>query len=229
MEGLRWLTNPCNQSTTITAITMFRNIRIPAICSAFILLFLVPAMGGASGNSPKNITISLPAETVLHSLKNVLPLTLSPQSNHMQGQIILESIDKLNIHDNTLSLQGVVSGKDLAMTTKIGGRDIRLKLGAMTLPLACDLLTRYDYEQKTLFITPHFLDHEGQKNKAAASLTPLLAALAKKEYPVTMDSLQQLNVKIGDKNIPLSMDPVKIIGRDNTFILKLQPKVTPTK
>ncbi|WP_028583592.1 hypothetical protein [Desulfogranum mediterraneum] len=183
----------------------------------------VPASVPSQGD--RDITIALPAETVLHSLQAMLPLEITTPQSALDGQIMLTDLSKLDIRDNTLSVEGVLHGSNLSLVTTIANQQIRLKLGEVKLPVSCDLLTRFDPARKKLFITPTFPRKQSSVKPAGAALRPLLAALGGKEYPLSLKSLQLLNITIGDRQLPLPMIPVKISGRENTLILQLRPQV----
>lgn len=187
----------------------------------FLGLFINTA---AATQKSKEITITLPADAVRQSLSTMLPLPIEPENKQLNGKIIIESIDRLKIHGNTISLGGVVSGKNLSMTTNIAGQNIKLKLGQVQLPLACDLLLRFDSSKKILFITPKFQEQKPENNNPASALTPLLAALGSKEYPVDLNMLQPLNARIGKQTIAITMEPAGIIAANNQLVIKLIPK-----
>ncbi|MDX9835460.1 MAG: hypothetical protein RBT36_09680 [Desulfobulbus sp.] len=196
----------------------------------FIALMLLPHAGTsepANAQPLRDIVITMPAETVLASLQKILPLTIPSQHPGLQGDIVLESLDRLSIANNVLSLHGVLSGKNLIMLTNIAGQNIQLKLGQVSLPINCDLQTRFDQARGQLFVRPRFVN-SGQAqnpNDLAGSLDPLLGALGSREYPVDLEALQLLNIRIGERTIPIAMQPVNITGTDNSLIFRLLPRV----
>ena len=193
-----------------------------------ITLLLLPYTGLSAPNgtqSQKNIVITLPAETVLAALQKMLPLSIPSQNEQLQGDIILESLDRLVIHENSIAAHGVLSGKDLMVVTHIAGQNIQLRVGEVRLPMSCDLLMRFDPARRKLFVTPRFSDTGSGNNNQEASLSPLLGALGGREHPVDLDALQLLNIKIGARSIPIAMEPVKIAGKDNALIFHLLPRV----
>ena len=98
-------------SCRVPSMTQNRLLRTACLLAAFLFL-PCPGMGApATGKPLRDIVLTMPAETVLASLQKVLPLTIPSQSSQLQGQIVLESLDKLFIHDNILSVQGVLTGK----------------------------------------------------------------------------------------------------------------------
>jgi hypothetical protein len=190
-----------------------------------LLLFPFPATSADNGSSPKNIVLSLPAETVLTSLQKALPLDIPSQSRQLQGDITIESLDRLVIHNNIITVRGVLSGRNLVVTTNLAGQDIQLRVGEVRLPMTCDLHTRFDAARRKLFVTPRFTETTRNGGNSQDSLTPLLGALGGREYPIDLDALQMINLKVGTKSIPIAMEPVGIAGVDNALVFHLLPRV----
>ena len=208
---------------------MTRHTFLRALCLFTVLLLLPHAGASAPANAKplRDIVITMPAETVLASLQKILPLTIPSQHPGLQGDIVLESLDRLSIANNVLSVHGVLSGKNLLVATNIAGQNIQRKLGQVSLPINCDLHTRFDQASGQLFVRPRFANG-GQaqaQNNPAGSLDPLLGALGSREYPVDLEALQMLNIRMGDRTIPIAMQPVNITGADNSLIFRLLPRV----
>jgi len=205
---------------------MFNIKPLSIACLLLMLLFSpYPAMSAGNGNSQRNIVLSLPAETVLTSLQKTLPLDIPSQSRQVQGDITVESLDRLVIRDNIITVRGVLSGRNLVVTTNLAGQDIQLRVGEVRLPMTCDLQTRFDPVRRKLFVTPRFSDTQRDGGTGQDSLTPLLAALGGREYPVDLDALETINLKIGARSIPIAMEPVSITGVDNALVFHLAPRV----
>lgn len=198
-----------------------------SFCLLLALLLLPHSGASAPANtiSQRDIVITLPAETVLASLKKILPLEIPSQNEQLQGDIVLESLDRLVIRDNIISVHGVLSGRNLVIVTNIAGQDIQLRVGQVHLPMTCDLHTRFDPVQRKLFVTPRFSDTGAGSNSQEASLAPLLGALGGREHLVKLDALRLLNIKIGARSIPIAMEPVKMTGIDNALVFHLLPQV----
>ena len=139
--------------------------------------FLIPPdQIQAAKNQPSIITIPAPA---LHqAISAMLPLPLKPTGDKFQGTIVVDSISKLEINNNLISIEGQVSGTDMQLTTNIGGQDIRLKLGKLVLPITCDIALRFDPDKKTLFLTPRFQNPTHGHSNSAKTLLPLLNGLS---------------------------------------------------
>lgn len=198
--------------------------RLRALLLAVLCLAVNLALTGdaAESGTQKNIVLTLPAETVLASMQKMLPLDIPSQSHQLKGNITLQSIDRLVIRDNVISMHGVLSGRNLVVLTNLAGQTIQLKVGALQLPVSCDLATRFDPARRQLFVTPRFNDG-GQGQEGSAS--PLFAALGNREYPVDLEALQLINLKVGDRTIPITMEPVLIAAIDNSLIFHLHPRV----
>jgi hypothetical protein len=213
-------------AVTLTSRTrMFLSKSLAASLLSILLFVSLPAMAANGNNNQKNIVLTLPAETVLTSLQKTLPLDIPSQSRQLQGDITVESLDRLVIHDNIISVHGVLSGKNLVVTTNFGGQDIQLKVGEVRLPMTCDLQTRFDRNRKKLFVTPRFNDTAQNTNNPQDPLTPLLGALGGREYAVDLDALETINLKVGTKSIPIVMEPVNITAQDNALVFHLMPRV----
>ena len=169
----------------------------------------------------KNIVLTLPAETILSSVQKTLPLAIPSQSRRLQGDIILESLSHLAISNNIITIQGVLSGRNLLVTTSLGGQDFQLRVGEVRLPVTCNLKTRFDPTRHKLYVTPSFPDGAN----GGDDLTPMLGALTGREYQIDLDALESLNIRVGNKSIPITMEPVNIAGANNTLIFHMLPRV----
>ncbi|MCF6187660.1 MAG: hypothetical protein L3J49_09355 [Desulfobulbaceae bacterium] len=171
-------------------------------------------------------TFTLPAPAVLQALQTILPLPLETDSATVNGTISIDSIDTLTIHDNIISLHGVLSGKNLSVSTVIAGQNIRLKLGQLILPLSSDLHLRFDRVGQQLFITPQLKPSQETSSTGGEAILPLMAALDNREYPVDLKKLLSFNPTIGGQRRPLYMEVVGVTAEDNQLILKLRPQKT---
>lgn len=171
-------------------------------------------------------TFILPAPAVLQALQTILPLPLETDNATVNGTISIDSIDTLTIHDNIISLHGVLSGKNLSVSTEIAGQNIRLKLGQLILPLSSDLHLRFDRAGQQLFITPQLKPSQENPSTGGEAILPLMAALDNREYPVDLKELLSFNPTIGGQSRPLYMEVVGVTAENNQLILKLRPQKT---
>ncbi len=191
------------------------------IGALFFSLLIVLSLAKAASCKQKSIVLTLPAETVLSSVQKMLPLSIPSQGRSLQGDIIVESLSSLAIADNAITLRGVLTGRNLVVTTRIGGQNFQLRLGEVRLPITCTLKTRFDQAHRKLFVTPSFPNSPN----GDGDLAPLLGALTNREYPVDLHALESLKIRVGDKTIPIAMDPINIAGTDNTLVFHMLPRV----
>lgn len=191
------------------------------IGTLFFILLSIVSLANTAPCKQRSIVLSLPAETVLSSVQKMLPLAIPSQSRRLQGDIIVESLSSLTIADNAITLRGVLTGRNLMVTTRIGGQNFQLRLGEVRLPIACTLKTRFDPANRKLYVIPSFPDSPN----GDGDLGPLLGALTNREYQVDLHALESLKIRMGDKTIPIALDPVKITGSNNTLVFHMLPRV----
>ncbi|HHD64727.1 MAG TPA: hypothetical protein ENK96_10305 [Desulfobulbaceae bacterium] len=193
---------------------------LPAL---LVFTLLSPVRANATGVQDI-FTFIFPAPALYQSLQAILPLPIEQNSSSFKGQLSLDSIDKLRIHDDVISLHGIVSGKELSMHTEIAGQKIKLKLGHVTLPLSCDLHLRFDKVRQQLFVTPQFKPSKKKTSRNGDAIMPLLAAFGGHEYPLDLSGLQSINPTIGKRDLPLKFKPVQVTTKNNQLILGLRPE-----
>ncbi len=204
----------------MNTLTLYRRL------SFLLLLVLFVPWCARAQQGQDQFTFILPAPAVLQALQTILPLPLEPDSATVKGTISIDAIDTLTIHNNIISLHGVLSGKDLSVSTEIAGQNIRLKLGQLILPLSCDLLLRFDRASQQLFITPQLKPSQSQDKSATGgeAILPLMAALDNREYPVNLKKLLAFNPTVGGQSRPLQLEAVQVTGGNNQLIFRLRPK-----
>ena len=190
----------------------------------FAVLILAQPATVPAANTVQPVTITLPESALLQTIQAILPLPLEQQdlSKKFKGTIVVDSISKLAIQDNLISLQAQVTGRNMEVTTNIGGQNIKLKLGQLVLPVTCDISLRFDAKSKTLFLTPKFQNPTHGNSNSAKTLLPMLNGLSR-EYPLKLDQLAPFMAKVGSKTIALRFEPVDIRAGKNTLFLSLRP------
>jgi hypothetical protein len=194
----------------------------------FLALFLVFLAGVFPAKAEEQpVTISLPAEILRQTISDALPIPIETKNHVMEGSIVVDSLDKLQVLDKSIFIEGVVSGRDLAMTADIGGQNIKMKLGSVRLPVTCELFLRFDKQQKILFVKPVFpKPKKGQADDAAEVLQPLLASLGNREYPVAFDDIEPFLFKLGERTIPVKLTPTDIQTLKGILVVKMIPRVS---
>jgi len=175
------------------------------------------------------MTIALPAEVIKQSLQDILPLNIDKTSRHVEGKLILTSISKVVMGENSAIVEGLVNGENISVITQVGNQDLRIKVGNLHLPLTCDLTFRYDAKGKILYVNPRLRPPgSGSTNDMANSVTSLLTLFNNKEYPISLTSLQTLNAKVGNQDISVDMEPMDIRVSKGQLIVKMVPRLSKT-
>lgn len=176
------------------------------------------------------MTVALPASVIKESLQDILPLKIDEPNRYLEGLLILTSIDKLVMGENSAIVQGVLAGKNLSLVTQVGNQDLRIKVGNLLLPLTCDLTFRFDQNAKTLFVKPSLRQPApGSVTDMSNSVTSLLTLFNGREYPISLSSLQTLNFKVGSQDILVNMEPVDIRVTKGQLIIKMVPQLRKSK
>ena len=192
---------------------------------AFLLFFKANIFSAAAVDQAA--TISIPDEVLLRAIKEGLPIPIAAQSQYVQGDVIIQSLEKLQVRGKSIFLQGVVSGQNFTMNTTIAGKEISMNIGSVQLPVSCELFLRFDENKKVLFVTPHF-----PKPKSLYSADPadalllLLSSLGEKEYPMELSSIQPILAKTGTRNILIELEPVDIQTQDGLLLIKMRPRLS---
>jgi len=198
---------------------------LPIFFLTFFFLFSLPIICSAAAVD-EAATITIPEEVLFRTIKDGLPISLAAQSQYVQGDVIIQSLEKLQAREKSLFLQGVVSSQNLTLNTTIAGRDISMSLGNVRLPVTCELFLRFDGNKKVLFVTPRFPKPESlYTTDPADALLLLLSSLGEKEYPVELGSIQPIVAKVGAQDIPITLDPVDIQTQKGLLLIKMRPGV----
>lgn len=172
------------------------------------------------------VTISIPDAVLLKAIKEGLPIPIETQSQYIQGDVIIQSLDQVQVRGKSLFLQGVVSGQNFTMSTTIGGKEVSMNFGTVQLPVSCELFLRFDGNKKLLFITPRFSKPRSRYTAdPAEALLLLLSSLGEKEYPIELGSIQPILAKAGTRNILIELEPVDILMQDGLLQIKMKPRL----
>jgi hypothetical protein len=190
------------------------------------LLFLLAGIFPAAAVD-QAATISIPDDILLRTIQDGLPISIAAQSQYVQGDVIIQSLEKLQVREKSIFLQGVVSSRNFTMNTTIAGKEISMDLGNVRLPVSCELFLRFDGNKKVLFVTPRFPKPESlYTTDPADALLLLLSSLGEKEYPVELGSIQPILAKVGTRNIPITLEPVDIQTQKGLLLIKMRPRVS---
>ena len=200
--------------------------KLPPIFFLAFLLFWGTTIFSASAVD-QVVTISIPDAVLLKAIREGLPIPIEAQSQHIQGDVIIQSLDQVQVREKSLFLQGVVSGQNFTMNTAIMGKEISMNIGTVQLPVACELFLRFDGTKKLLFITPRFSKPRSLYTaNPADALLLLLSSLGEKEYPMELGSIQPILAKAGTRNIFIELEPVDILTQDGLLLIKMKSRLS---
>lgn len=171
-------------------------------------------------------TLTLPSTMIRQSLQSVLPLPIEPGNDHLQGKLVLDSINKLEMRENGVLVQGLVVGSNVVLKTRVGDQDLNMKVGEVRLPLTCDFSFRFDPVQKMLYVTPRLEPPAPTDNPQADAILPFLTMLGNREYPVDLAPLQTFQTRVGGQDVSVRLEPVDIRVTPHHLIVKLKPEVS---
>jgi hypothetical protein len=192
-----------------------------------VVLLLLPATIIPAVTVDQLVTISIPDTVLFRAIKDGLPFPIAAQSQYVQGDVSLESLEKLQVKEKSLFIRGVVSGRDFTINTTIAGKDISLNLGSAQLPVSCELFLRFDGKKKILFVRPRFPKPNSlYSTDPADALLLLLSSLGEKEYPVEFGAIQPILAKAGTRDILIELEPVDILTQKGLLLIKMRPLVT---
>ncbi len=201
-------------------------IKWPHIFFPVFLLFLLSSIYSSSA-ADQVATVSIPDDVLFQTIKNGLPIPIEAQSQYVQGDVIFQSLEKLQVLEKSIFLQGIVSGQDFTINTTIAGKEVSMNLGSVKLPLSCELFLRFDGNKKILFVTPRFPRPTSlYTTDPADALLLLLSSLGEKEYPVELGSIQPILAKVGMRNILIELEPVDIQTQKGLLLIKMKPRVS---
>ena len=191
-----------------------------------ILLFL-PATLFSAAAVDQSVTISIPDDVLFRAIKDGLPIPIEAQSQYVQGDLSVQSLEKLEVREKSLFLKGVVAGRNFTMNTTIAGKEISMDIGSVQLPVSCELFLRFDGNKKVLFVTPRFPKPKSLYTADPAdALMLLLSSLGEKEYPVELGAMQPILAKAGTRDISIELEPVDILTQKGLLLIKMRPKVS---
>lgn len=193
----------------------------PLILSRLLLilpLLLLPARTGRAGQD--QISLSMTAPALLHSLQALTPLRFTPDDPKFTGWLSLDRVERIRFSANTIEFSGTLSGHDINSRATIAGQSFTIKLGQVTLPVHCTLGLRYVPKTRRILIRPRCTPPDGKQG--AEILLPLLANLEKQEYPLDPGALFTIR-NPNDGKQGLRLEPAGLrIDRDS-LTLRLIP------
>jgi hypothetical protein len=172
------------------------------------------------------ITLNLPEAVIAKATAAILPLRIDAHSKSIEGDIHIIDISELQLTDNNLACRLHLAGSKLAILTEIGGHEIKLKVGSVEIDFKTDAAIRFDAKKQTLFIKPMVKDISAGGTGSSADIGQMLVAVLNgREFPVTMQELDPLIARAGNKTITINTTVANIQAKPQSIQLSLLSSV----
>jgi hypothetical protein len=193
-----------------------------------LLFILLSGTLSPADSSQESITMNLPNSVIKAAIDKSLPLDFKIQSNTLLGSISIDKIENLQFRKDKLSSRITLSGHKLNIVTSIGGHDLRMKIGTLTMSFQCDATIRFDAPSQTLFLTPKITDLQSSNNKKTDVASAIVLLFNNREFPLQIEKLTPIVTDIGNKFLNISMDIVNIELQPNNLRLSITPTIEAT-
>jgi hypothetical protein len=198
------------------------------IIAAFLLTLLTGTLSPAY-SSQEPITMNLPESVVKTAITKSLPLDFKLQSDTLLGSISIDKIENLQFQKNKLSSRITLSGHELNLVTSIGGHNLQMKIGTLTMSFQCDATIRFDAASQTLFIKPVITDLQSSNNQKGDIASAIVLLFNNREFPLQIEKIQPIVADTGNKFLNISMDIANIGLQPDSLLLSITPIIEATK
>jgi endonuclease/exonuclease/phosphatase (EEP) superfamily protein YafD len=191
-------------------------------------LLLCLSLGCARLAAAEQITLILPEALIARAASAVLPLPIDARSKMIQGDITIIAINDLRLTDRHIACRLQLAGDQLAVTTEIAGREIRLNVGSVSVEVSAVAEIRFDQQNQILYVKPVVEQAAATAGEAAnADIGQALVALLNgREFPLAVQELDPLIAETGTKTITINTRITGINARPKALHLTLQPEIS---
>ena len=155
---------------------------------------VISVTGSQAQNIPADeITIVVPRNVITQMATSLLPLSLKKEP-YYTGDLLIHTIDHLEIGSNTLAFDMIIRGKNIKLETKLGSHPLVMNIGDFDAAFSCNASLRYDAPKQVLYITPYLLQkpNQNETNPMAANLLQLITLANGVEYPIELQKIQPI-------------------------------------
>jgi hypothetical protein len=196
----------------------------PAVVA--ILLLLAVFASSVQADSLSEMTIVVPAESILSVIKPLLPYQIDLGKNFL-GKFWVQSIDNISINKGMVYFSSLITGKDIKYATKIGKQTINFVVGDVKLPSNWEVSFKFDKIKKKLLITPHMQNSKDERefSQGDALLSTLLTALSGIAYPVDLKNIKPVKSEFHDQLWVLTMNITDVYSAKDKLFVQVKPAV----
>ena len=172
------------------------------------------------------VTLNMPESVLREAVRQSLPFEIDTSSQSIDGTVFVKNIDNLELNDRSLSALLVLAGKEISVSTKIAGHQLRLNVGDVEIECTISALVRYDEMSSTLYIKPSVSEYSASGNGQGNELGNLLVALLNgREFPVKVEKLQPLITDLGARQLAVDLMIQDIIVSENMMSFNFKPSI----
>ncbi len=202
------------------------------LLSSFFLFNLFSLLGFTllitpiTASAQEAITVTIPETTIARSVKAALPFPLDTRKLPVKGEFVLKDISNIKINNGAISCKMKLVGKNMALSTDIGGRRINLNVGNIEVNVDANTILYFNPAEQVLYLKPIIRDARSSGSGSAAEVAPALVALLNgQQFPVALSPLQPTFIKTGTKNIKVSTKITNILPKKGQLQLQILPAI----
>jgi hypothetical protein len=124
--------------------------RLIRVALAPVILLLVVFSTTAQVSGLQEMTMVIPAESLVKVIKPLLPFKIDLGQNFL-GSFFVQSIENIRISKDKILFTSLISGKDIKYATKIGKQVVNFVVGDVNLPSKWEVFFNFDKRKKILF------------------------------------------------------------------------------
>ncbi len=193
------------------------------------ILFILLTGALSSADSQKDIIrMNVPVSVVKSAVDKSIPLDFKIDSDTLLGSIFIEKIENLRFQKDKLSSHISISGHDLKIVTSIGGHNLHMKIGTLSMGFQCDATIRFDAPSQTLFLKPIITDLQSSNDQKTDIASAIVLLFNNREFPLHIDKLKPFVADTGNKVLTVSMNIAEIKVQPDSLLLSITPTIQAT-
>jgi hypothetical protein len=199
-------------------------IKLPTITITSLLFFLLFFPAPAQVKNIKELTVVVPAESIVKFIQPLLPYSIDIGKN-FSGSFWVKSIENIIITKDRVSFSAHIYGEDIGYSAKIGKQTANFQVGNVNLRNQWEASLRFDKNQKKLYVKPHI---EGPQNKKDLSqgdilIDTLLNALSDIEYPIDVDRIKPISTELYNTELTINTEISDVYADNDRLFIEIIP------
>ncbi len=198
--------------------------KLSTIAGVFILFFLLLSQSLAQVRNNKDLTVVVPAESIVKFIQPLLPYSIDMGEN-FSGSFWVKSIENIKITKDRISFSAHIYGKDIGYSAKIGKQTARFKVGDVNLRNNWEASLRYDKSKKKLYLKPHIESPQNKKDLSQGDILidTLFDALSDIEYPIDLNEINPITAEILNSELTINTEISDVYSNNNRLFIEVIP------